>query len=318
MTMAVMLAQTVAELIKNYWLSVWVDHDEGDVSATAAFYLSIFVALSVASETIDAICFWTFIRGAWYAARTLHERMVHALFNVSLAWYTEHPVGRVINRLSGDIETLDQQVIGTVFVTVRAIILSVMMLSAITLILPIFMGPTVVLAALGILVGVVYNQNAIFLKQLVSASQSPILSSFSEGLNGMAVIRATSSLPSLFSEQLGRLLSTSAEAGVSQIDADQWIKFRMNTISGLINVCAAFLAIWESDRLSAGVVGFCLSQASEISSAILMLVFQVSELNLQMQTVRKRYITSQKFTNTVYSSSTASESMASCHRRKNR
>ncbi|OAA78796.1 abc transporter [Akanthomyces lecanii RCEF 1005] len=287
MTMAVMLAQTVAELIKNYWLSVWVDHDEGDVSATAAFYLSIFVALSVASETIDAICFWTFIRGAWYAARTLHERMVHALFNVSLAWYTEHPVGRVINRLSGDIETLDQQVIGTVFVTVRAIILSVMMLSAITLILPIFMGPTVVLAALGILVGVVYNQNAIFLKQLVSASQSPILSSFSEGLNGMAVIHATSSLPSLFSEQLGRLLTTSAEAGVSQIDADQWIKFRMNTISGLINVCAAFLAIWESDRLSAGVVGFCLSQASEISSAILMLVFQVSELNLQMQTFHR-------------------------------
>lgn len=287
LTMAVMLAQTAAELVTKYWLRVWVDHNEADASATTAFYLSVFVALSVGTDAINVVCFWTFIRGAWYAARTLHERAVHALFNVSLAWYTDHPVGRVINRLSGDMETLDQNIIGTVFVTIRTVIMSVMMLSAITWILPIFMGPTVVLAALGILVGVVYNQNAIFLKQLVSASQSPILSGFSEGLNGMAVIRATSSLPSLFSDKLGGLLTSSAQAGISQIDADQWIKFRMNTISGLINVCAAFLAIWESDRLSAGLVGFCLSQATDISSAILMLVFQASELNLQMQTVSK-------------------------------
>ncbi|EGX89806.1 abc transporter [Cordyceps militaris CM01] len=287
LTMGVMLAQTAAELVTKYWLRVWVDNANTDVSASTSFYLSIFVALSLGTDAINAVCFWTFIRGAWYAARTLHENAVHALFNVSLGWYTDHPVGRVINRLSGDMETLDQNIIGTVFVTTRTIIMSIMMLTAITWILPVFMGPTVVLAGLGIFVGVMYNQNAIYLKQLVSASQSPILSSFSEGLNGMAVIRATSSLPGLFSEQLGRLLTSSAQAGVSQIDADQWIKFRMNTISGLINVCAAFLAIWESDRLSAGIVGFCLSQATDISSAILMLVFQASELNLQMQTFHR-------------------------------
>ncbi|OAA57275.1 abc transporter [Cordyceps fumosorosea ARSEF 2679] len=287
--LAVMLTQTGAELVTKYWLSVWVDNTkaEADDSHSSLYYLSIFVALNIANDAISLVCFYTFIRGAWYAARTLHEKAVNALFNVSLTWYTTHPVGRVINRMSGDIETIDQNIIGTAFFTMKTVIMALMMLSAITVILPIFMGPTLVLAALGILVGVMYNRNAMYLKQLISASQSPILSGFSEGLNGMAVIRATSSLPSLFSEKLGGLLSSATQANVSQINADQWIKFRMNTISGLINVCAAFLAIWESDRLSAGIVGFCLSQATDISFAILMLVFQTNELNVQMQTFHR-------------------------------
>lgn len=287
LTMLVMLSQTGAELVTKYWLRIWVDHTETDGTSTTGYYLSVFVALSIGTDAVNTVCFYTFVRGAWYAARTLHEKAIHALFNVSLAWYTENPVGRVINRMSGDMETLDQNIIGTVFMTTRGIIMAVMMLSAITVFLPIFMGPTLALAALGILVGVMYNRNAIYLKQLVSASQSPILSGFSEGLSGMAIIRATSSMPGVFSEKLGRLLLSSAEAGITQIDSDQWIKFRMNTISGLINVCAAFLAIWQSDKLSAGIVGFCLAQASEISSAILMMVFTVSELNLQMQTFHR-------------------------------
>ncbi|KAJ3498810.1 hypothetical protein NLG97_g822 [Lecanicillium saksenae] len=287
LTMLVLLSQTAAEMVTKYWLRVWVDYADTGPSANTGYYLGVYVALSIGTEALNTVCFWTFLRGAWYAAKTLHERAVFALFNVSLAWYTENPVGRVINRMSGDIETIDQRIIGSVFMTARTIIMGVMMLSAITVFLPIFMIPTLTLAALGVLVGVMYNRNAIYLKQLLSASQSPILSGFSEGLNGMAIIRATTSLPSVFSEKLGSLLLSSAEAGISQIDADQWIKFRMNTISGLINVCAAFLAIWESDRLSAGIVGFCLSQATEISSNVLALVFTVSELNLQMQTFHR-------------------------------
>ncbi|KAM3544438.1 hypothetical protein ARSEF1564_002686 [Beauveria bassiana] len=286
-TMVAMLFQTTAAMMTKYWLKIWVDHDDADVSATAAFYLSVFVALSFAENAVSSTCYWIFMRGAWYAARTLHNRAVKALFNVSLSWYTEHPVGRVINRMSGDIGTLDNEIIVTVYLTLHVIILSLMMLSAITLILPIFLGPTVLLAALGISVGVAYNQIAIYLTHLVSASRSPVLSGFSEGLSGMAIIRATSALPSKFSENLAQLLSTSARASMSQIDADQWIKIRINTIAGLINVCAAFLAIRESGRLSAGIVGFCLSQATDISSAILMLVFQVHGMNLEMQTFHR-------------------------------
>ncbi|PMB64998.1 ATP-binding cassette transporter abc4 [Beauveria bassiana] len=274
-------------MMTKYWLKIWVDHDDADVSATAAFYLSVFVALSFAENAVSSTCYWIFMRGAWYAARTLHNRTVKALFNVSLSWYTEHPVGRVINRMSGDIGTLDNEIIVTVYLTLHVIILSLMMLSAITLILPIFLGPTVLLATLGISVGVAYNQIVIYLTHLVSASRSPVLSGFSEGLSGMAVIRATSALPSKFSENLAQLLSTSARASMSQIDADQWIKIRINTIAGLINVCAAFLAIRESGRLSAGIVGFCLSQATDISSAILMLVFQVHGMDLEMQTFHR-------------------------------
>lgn len=301
--MGIMIVQTAAEVLTNYWLSVWVDNAENSDSDHTAFYLLLYALFSIGAECVDALSFWAFLRGSWTASKKLHEQAIGSLFNVSLTWYTKNPVGRVINRLSGDVEDLDQGMIGPVFTTVRIIVICLMMLGAVTSVLPIFILPSLVLALCAAWVAMVYNKNATYLKQLVSASQSPILSRFSEGISGMTVIRATPSTPAAISRKLDQLLSASAQANVAQIETDQWLKIRMSALAATMNVCVAVLAIHQRDSLSAGIVGFCLSQATELSSAILYLVLSISEMNLQMQTVSaETFSTRLKLTGNVSSS----------------
>lgn len=51
--------------------------------------------------------------GGWYAARTLHTTFIKSVMNVSLSWYKTTPVGRIVNRFSRDMESVDTQLAGS-------------------------------------------------------------------------------------------------------------------------------------------------------------------------------------------------------------
>jgi hypothetical protein len=84
---------------------------------------------------------------------------------------------------------------------------------------------------------------------------------------------------------MNKLLYASVQARSAQIELGQWLKFRMNVLAAGVDVAAAMLALRQQNTISAGLVGFCLSQASQISDLIQWLVFSLSELNVAMQAV---------------------------------
>ena len=51
--------------------------------------------------------FLLFENGAWHAARKLHNDFIRAVMHVSLGWYKKTPIGRIVNRFSSDILSLD-------------------------------------------------------------------------------------------------------------------------------------------------------------------------------------------------------------------
>ena len=285
LTTSTLFFQNGAELLTNYWMSRWVDDTDEEGTTNTTFYLCIYIALSFLTEFADGIRFYAFIRGSWVAAKRLHGELVRAVMDVPLDWFRTNPVGRVINRLSGDISSLDQELINPVCFVLYSIIRCLFMGGTVTTILPVFFVPVIVLTAAGGLIATVYNRTSGILKQLVSSCQSPVLSSFSEGLGGMMVIRAMNNMPGVFSAKMNQVLYTSARATVAQVDTEQWLKFRMNTLAALINVSAGLLALIQRDKISAGLAGFCLSQATALSDTVLYIVFDISELNIEMQAV---------------------------------
>lgn len=287
LTFISMLLALGASMLATYFISIWVDHAEREGSADTTRYLLIYLSISIGAMLLEGVSWWAFIRGGWMAAQKLHEMILVSLFGVSLSWYNENPVGRIINRLSGDVEALDQGMIGPTINTMAIIIKCLLMIGAVTTFLPIFLLTTLLFSVIATLVAIFYNKAAMILKQLVSASQSPILTEFSEGMSGMTVIRAATSMPAIFRKSFSKHLYSAAQANLAQIESDQWLKFRTNTLAALINVSAAFLAINQRDKLSAGIVGFALSQATEISSSVLGLVFNINDFNVAMQTVRR-------------------------------
>ncbi len=285
LTASFLVFQSAGEILTNLWMSRWVDHVNEEGGDTTFYYLWIYIGLSFAAEGFDAIAIYGFIRGSWVAAQKLHGELISAVMKSPLDWFRIKPVGRVINRLSGDISTIDNQLMNSVLMVLKAIIRCTFMFGSVSTILPIFFLPVLVLTIIGGLIGSIYNRTAVIVKQLVSASQSPVLSDFSEGLGGMMVIRSMGNMQNVFFNKMNTVLYSSARANAARIDVEQWLKFRMNTLAALINVCAAILALIQRDKISAGLAGFCLSQATEMSDTILYLIFDISDLNIEMQTV---------------------------------
>lgn len=95
------------------WIAVWVDAYGKDDAINIAFYLSIYAAWSLTDIMFSGLAYIAYENGGWYAARTLHTTFIKSAMNVSLAWYKITPVGRVVNRFSRDIESIDTQLAGS-------------------------------------------------------------------------------------------------------------------------------------------------------------------------------------------------------------
>lgn len=92
--------------LHQYWMSRWVGHVDASGSS-AACYLVAYIMLSFLTEAVDGVRMMAFSRGIWVAARKLHIAVINAVMAASLSWFTEQAISETLNRLSGDMSTLD-------------------------------------------------------------------------------------------------------------------------------------------------------------------------------------------------------------------
>jgi len=190
-----------------------------------------------------------------------------------------------MNRLSSDIEDLDQSLSEPLKDFFDELFKVFLMLCAISGIIPLIVVPAILCSIIGVLVGDVYSRSMTIIKPLVSKAEAPVLSCLSETMDGAMIIRARSDVQSAFDEAIRRLLYTSMKAASAQKDCDQWLKFRLNGLSATISICAGICAVYLTGSMSAGLVGFSLTQTSSMSAGILRLVFKLNDLDAVMQSV---------------------------------
>ena len=128
--------------------------------------------------------------GGLRASRVLFEKLLASVTSAKLRFFDTTPIGRVMNRFSKDMETVDQDT-SWVLVSVFSDILSVTtIVILITVITPGFLIAGAVITGLFTIIGMAYLRSSVELKRLESVSRSPIFQHFGETLNGVSTIRA--------------------------------------------------------------------------------------------------------------------------------
>ena len=124
------------------------------------------------------------------SSKNLHDRMTIAILKAPVLFYDTNPVGRILNRFSGDVAILDE-LLPDVFVgTVQ-----LFMYSAGSVVFTSTLNPWIILAAVPLLiafftVGRHYNKTFREMRRLEALNRSPVFSHFSNTLEGLATIRA--------------------------------------------------------------------------------------------------------------------------------
>ncbi|EJT78767.1 ABC transporter [Gaeumannomyces tritici R3-111a-1] len=275
----------LAYMASSRWLAHWVSAYQDGLatpsSPRALHYLGVF-ALLCALEALFALArLLLFANGAWIAAKRLHSALVAAVLGAPLGWHDATPAGRVVNRLSRDVDSLDSDLNRSLMATLGLTVSTAVRLLAVTAVLPVFVAPALVFGALGGLAGELYTRAAVPAKRLVSSAQSPVFSLMGDTLAGLAVIRATSG--GLFQDLLADRLRDYSRAMEANYNLNRWVAVRIDLAAACIMLFAGVIALFFGSSIPAAMIAFSMSQATGLGETILKLVRSTNDLEVELQ-----------------------------------
>ena len=284
---AVMVLSNACFFFEGLWLSIWVEAYDLQEHVSILFYLGIYASFSILELISSGALTVLFEWGGWRAAKRLHNEFILAILGVSLSWFNAIPVGRITNRFSSDISSIDGRLSGMVQFTLDMFMTLFARLAAVSTIMPVFMVPAFFTCLLGAVVGEMYTRTAVVLKRLTSSAQSPVFSQFADTLAGLSVIRARSGMSDAFGKELADKLRDWSAAAETSYNCNRWVAIRVDLVASLISVSAGIIALSQTGKISAGLVGFSLTNANALNKSILMIVRGLNELEIEMQSFNR-------------------------------
>ncbi|KAF9909311.1 hypothetical protein EC991_008822 [Linnemannia zychae] len=268
----------------NFWLRYWISDTEerertGETGRHVSYYLRgygmlvlLYMALNVTVNYVtEAVC-------GIQASKVLHEKLLDRVLRLPMAFFDTTPMGRIVNRFSSDIYSIDAQMPeewNDLF-TFGAIIVGTLFVIAYST--PVFLVAIPPLILIYMWVQGYFIKSSGSLKRLYSVSKSPLYQHFSETLTGVSTIRVMKGLQAQFvkeNEARGDLIGNRLNAYCLD---NRWLQIRLETLGACTVLIAALLAVWNAGTLDPSLVGLALSYSLNMVQFINYMVRTVSEV----------------------------------------
>ncbi|GMT22976.1 hypothetical protein PFISCL1PPCAC_14272, partial [Pristionchus fissidentatus] len=180
-------------MMRSFWLSAWSNENDPaytGVKKDQVMRLGVFIGFGSAEAVayfISAV-FLTFT--GLNASRKLHAPLIHNLMRSPISFFDTTPLGRILNRCSKEIDTIDSQLTANTRYFVMCLYSIFTTLLMIVISTPIFVVVIIPLAVIYFLFLRFYVPTSRQLKRLESVARSPVYSHFGETIQGAASIRA--------------------------------------------------------------------------------------------------------------------------------
>ncbi|KAI9074946.1 hypothetical protein K1719_043109 [Acacia pycnantha] len=261
----------VLRVSSSTWLSHWTDQSASK-GYNPGYYNLIYAALSFCQVLVTLTnSFWLII-SSLYAAKRLHDAMLHSILRAPMLFFHTNPLGRIINRFAKDLGDIDRNVapfvnmfLGQVSQLLSTFILigivSTMSLWAIMPLLVVFYGAYLY-----------YQSMAREVKRLDSISRSPVYAQFGEALNGLSTIRAYKAYDRM-ADINGKAVDNNIRFTLVNMSGNRWLAIRLETLGGIMIWFTASFAVLQNGRAEnqqafASTMGLLLSYALNITSLL--------------------------------------------------
>ncbi|POR32275.1 ATP-binding cassette transporter abc4 [Tolypocladium paradoxum] len=281
------LLSNVFYFSSSFWLSIWVEAYNQKAHVDIAFYMGIFALFTFSELMSYGLIVVMFEWGTWRAARRLHNDFIRAIMQVPLSWFKAIPIGRITNRFSGDMSSIDGSLNPTLRATIDSFIMLLFRIGAVSAIMPIFMLPGILTCFVGVTIGEMYTRTAVVIKRLTASAQSPVFSQFADTLAGLPVIRASEDMAQSFGIELANKLRVWSAASETNYNCNRWVSVRIDFVTALVALLAGIIAVSKVGLVGAGLVGFSLTNANDLSQTIIGLVRAMNELEVEMQSFHR-------------------------------
>ncbi|KAI5960575.1 uncharacterized protein KGF55_004468 [Candida pseudojiufengensis] len=260
------------------WTAINKDHN---ATVDPTFYLGLYSAAGAAAGFLTYIGYfilWSFciIKAAAY----FHSAMAEAVLHSPMSFFDTTPVGRVLNRFTQDISTIDFGLPFTLISFFRLVMTAIITFAVLIITVP----PIVIII---LLLSIVYNYYRVRyvpasreLKRLQSIAGSPVLSIIQESLNGVDTIKAFHK-KDRFIHKCKKFIDERTLVNMVNVDIGRWLSMRLETISAIILISTATFSVWTlggQNPISPSTLGFLMTYAMNISFILSSLIKQISSV----------------------------------------
>ncbi|XP_059595687.1 ABC transporter C family member 13 isoform X4 [Vitis vinifera] len=296
-TVVICLSAILMQASRNgndLWLSYWVDTTTGSshTEYSTSFYLVVLCIFCVINSFLTLVRAFSFAFGGLRAAVQVHNTLLSKLINAPVHFFDKTPGGRILNRMSSDLYTIDDSlpfilnillanIVGLLGI---AIVLSYVQVVFLLLLLPFWYVYSKI--------QFYYRSTSRELRRLDSVSRSPIFASFTETLDGSSTIRAFK-CEDLFFTRFSEHVALYQQTSYSELIASLWLSLRLQLLAALVISFVAMMAVIGSrDSLpislgTPGLVGLALSYAAPIVSLLGSFLTSFTETEKEMVSVER-------------------------------
>ncbi|KRF85618.1 multidrug resistance-associated protein 1 isoform X17 [Drosophila virilis] len=270
----------------NLWLTQWsndkaVEHDTG----LRNMYLGVYGAFGFGQVGSTFFSSLAVSLGGLQCSRILHNSLLHSNLRWPMELFDTTPLGRIVNRFSKDIDTIDNVLPFNIRVVMMQAFMVLATIVVISISTPIFLAVIVPIGFIYYFAQRFYVATSRQLMRLESVSRSPIYSHFGETVTGVSTIRAYT-VQDRFIEESDNKVDKNQVCKYPSLIANRWLAVRLEMVGNLIILFASLFAVLGG-QTNPGLVGLSVSYALQVTQTLNWLVRMSSDIETNIVSVER-------------------------------
>jgi ABC-type multidrug transport system fused ATPase/permease subunit len=284
--LALLILSQGANIVTSLWLSWWTSNKFHYSMGT---YIGVYAGLGAAQALIMFAFMVSLSMFGTTSSKVMLREAVARVLRAPMSFFDTTPLGRITNRFSRDVDVMDN----TLTDAMRMYFFSVGSIIAVfALIIAFFYYFAIALVPLSIfflLATSYYRASAREVKRLESILRSTLSAKFSEGLSGIATIRAYG-LKDRFIADLRKAIDDVDSAYYLTYSNQRWLSMRLDMIGNALVFTTGILVVTSRFSVNPSIGGLVLSYILAIVQMLQFTVRQLAEVENGMNSVeRLRY-----------------------------
>ncbi|CEP16804.1 hypothetical protein [Parasitella parasitica] len=281
--------QGQANLINAYTAPIYYALDTftgSNAPVDVKYYLAVYFLIGIVALIMTSLRTFILFTGSLKASRRIHSELLNRILRAKVRFYDITPLGRIVNRFSSDLATIDQETspaLSFLLYSIVATLCVIMLVSAVT---PAFLVPGVGIAIVFFAIGSYYLRTSRDLKRLNSVSRSPIYVQFNESVNGVATIRAFGSQYRFIYENHKKIDSNNRPF-LWMWATNRWLHCRADVLGAFVGFCTGFVLVLARDWVDPGLAGLSLSYSLMFTHHVLWVVRQYALNEMNMNAIER-------------------------------
>lgn len=253
---------------------------------TVMNYIYIYTGIVLGIFVIGIIRSLVFYKTCMTCSQRLHDMMFSALIRTGMRFFDTNPSGRILNRFSKDMGTIDELLPKACLDAGQMNMLMFGSLIVTCIVNPICLAPIVFISIIFYWIRKVYLKTSKNVKRLEGMSRSPVFTHLNATLNGLTTIRAYCA-QDILKQEFDKLQDVHTSTVYMYIVTSTAFGFTLDVLCFIFISLLTFSFLLFNQSFSGGEVGLAITQVMGMTGIIQWGMRQSAEVTNQMMAVER-------------------------------